>query len=150
MAAVYSPAYVSNQYRALQQLYRWLTDEEEIETNPLARMRPPLVPEQPFAVHTADQLAALLHTCSDKDFARRRDLAILSIFIDRVGAANHASDQRRHLHTRGTGPARHAQMGTRQLAEASARAERDRRHQASGRHQARILEPREAHRIVMR
>lgn len=80
--ATRSAGYANNQYRALQQLWRWLTDEEEIEHNPFTRMRPPMVPEQPVPVVEADRLAALLGTCKGKDFVSRRDTAILAVFID--------------------------------------------------------------------
>jgi integrase/recombinase XerC len=39
-------------YRALQQLMRWLLDEEEIDRSPMERMRPPIVPERPVPVLT--------------------------------------------------------------------------------------------------
>ena len=38
-----SPATASARYKQLQALYRWLEDEEEIEVNPMTRMRPPMV-----------------------------------------------------------------------------------------------------------
>src|SRR3954453_5321084 len=78
LAAERSAGYTSNQYRALQQLWCWLTDEEEVEADPFTRMRPPLVPEQPVPVLRPDQLSALLATCAGKDFTSRRDLALLS------------------------------------------------------------------------
>jgi site-specific recombinase XerC len=41
----YSAAYASNQYRALQQFFKWLTAEEEVP-DPMTGMRPPRVPEE--------------------------------------------------------------------------------------------------------
>ena len=35
----YSDAYASNQFRALQQFFRWLADEEELP-DPMAGLRP--------------------------------------------------------------------------------------------------------------
>jgi site-specific recombinase XerC len=32
--------------RALQQFFSWLLDEEEIPASPMARLRPPKIPEQ--------------------------------------------------------------------------------------------------------
>jgi site-specific recombinase XerD len=45
LTATYSPAYASNQYRALQAWFHWLADEEEIP-NPMAGMTPPAVPQK--------------------------------------------------------------------------------------------------------
>jgi site-specific recombinase XerD len=56
-------------YRALQQLMRWLLDEEEIDRSPMERMRPPIVPEKPVPVLTEAQLRALL--ASAKRLVRR-------------------------------------------------------------------------------
>jgi site-specific recombinase XerD len=42
----YSSAYASNQYRALQQFFKWLAGEEEIP-DPMAGLKPPHVPESP-------------------------------------------------------------------------------------------------------
>jgi hypothetical protein len=33
-------------FRALQQLFGWLGDEEELEVSPMAKMKPPLVPQR--------------------------------------------------------------------------------------------------------
>jgi hypothetical protein len=38
-----NPAYASNQFRALQQFFKWLAFEEEIP-DPMAGLRPPHVP----------------------------------------------------------------------------------------------------------
>ena len=45
----YSSAYASNQYRALQQFFKWLAGEEEIP-DPMAGLKPPHVPEKPVPV----------------------------------------------------------------------------------------------------
>jgi site-specific recombinase XerD len=39
-----SPATVARHYRSLQQLFRWLELEEEIEQSPFVKMSPPAVP----------------------------------------------------------------------------------------------------------
>jgi site-specific recombinase XerD len=38
---------VATRYRRLRVLYRWLEEEEEILANPMAKMKPPIIPEQP-------------------------------------------------------------------------------------------------------
>jgi site-specific recombinase XerD len=77
-----SPATAAVRYRSLQQLFRWLVDEEEIAASPMARMRPPKVPEQPVAVLTVDEQRRLLATCEGRSFEDRRDAAIFRVFID--------------------------------------------------------------------
>jgi hypothetical protein len=42
-----APATVSFRYRALQQWFKWLTDEDELDVDPMAKMKAPQVPEQP-------------------------------------------------------------------------------------------------------
>lgn len=44
-------------YRALQQLMKWLL-EEEVDRSPMERIRPPIVPENPVPVLTEGQLRA--------------------------------------------------------------------------------------------
>jgi site-specific recombinase XerD len=76
------PATVAFRYRSLQEWFKWLVEEDELQADPMARMKPPHVPEQPVPVLSPDQLRALLATCSGKDYTDRRDHAILRLFID--------------------------------------------------------------------
>jgi integrase len=46
LLALYSDAYAYQQFRALQQFFRWLAAEEEI-ADPMARLRPPKVERKP-------------------------------------------------------------------------------------------------------
>jgi site-specific recombinase XerD len=75
----YSDAYVNNQYRALQQFFRWFSDEEELP-NPMAKMKPPKVGEKVVPVFTAEELSSLAKTCKGKTFIERRDKAIIELF----------------------------------------------------------------------
>lgn len=77
-----APATASFRFRALQQLFKWLAAEDEIDVDPIAGMDPPVVPEQPVAVLELDDLKLLLKACDGKGFAERRDTAILRLFID--------------------------------------------------------------------
>jgi len=45
-------------------------------------MKPPQLPDQPTPVLTDDQLRRLLKSCDGRDFADRRDTAIIRLFID--------------------------------------------------------------------
>ncbi|HTU76743.1 MAG TPA: tyrosine-type recombinase/integrase [Trebonia sp.] len=74
----YSSAYASNQYRALQQFFKWLAAEDDL-TDPMAGLRPPPVPKKLVPVFTDDELARLEKTCAGRSFAQRRDTAIIAV-----------------------------------------------------------------------
>jgi site-specific recombinase XerD len=76
------PATVAQRFRSLQQFFKWLAEEGEIRETPMARMRPPVVPETPPPVLRPEQLRALLATCAGTDFQHRRDAAIIRLFLD--------------------------------------------------------------------
>lgn len=77
-----APATVAQRYRSLQQFFKWLVTEGELEVSPMLHLRPPMVPETPPPVLNADQLRALLRTCEGTSFEERRDMAILRLFLD--------------------------------------------------------------------
>jgi site-specific recombinase XerD len=76
-----SPATAHQRYRGLRQFFKWLLEEGEITTNPMANMKPPILPEKPVPVVEAEKLRKLLADC-DSSFEGRRDEAILRVFID--------------------------------------------------------------------
>lgn len=80
--ALVKPATVSVQFRALQQFWKWAAAEEEVAISPMAGMRPPIVPEEPPAVLTAEQLKRLLRVCEGQSFLARRDIAIVRLLLD--------------------------------------------------------------------
>ena len=43
----WKPATANNRYRGLQSYFNWLEEEGEIKTSPMARMKPPRIPEPP-------------------------------------------------------------------------------------------------------
>ncbi len=75
----YSGAYASNQFRALQQFFKWFSAEEEIP-DPMAGLKPPHVPEKPVPVFAADDLAKLERACAGRSFQQRRDAAVIAVF----------------------------------------------------------------------
>lgn len=79
--AVWKPATVSIDYRSLQQFFLWAIDEGEIDQSPMARMRPPRVPQTPPDVVTDVAWEKLLDACRGKDFESRRDTAVLWLFM---------------------------------------------------------------------
>ena len=84
LAAEYSDSYANNQFRALQQFFKWLAteDPDAPRRNPMAGLRPPKIDEKLVPVFTAAELAALLATCKGGGFEARRDCAVLSLFRD--------------------------------------------------------------------
>lgn len=77
------PATAHNRYRGCHAFFRWLLEEGEIRDNPMERMKPPRLPEEPPPVLREAELRALLAVCErDKTFAGRRDEAVLRIFMD--------------------------------------------------------------------
>jgi site-specific recombinase XerD len=77
-----APASAATRYRSLQQFFRWLDDEGEIDSSPMAKMRRPIIPEQPVPVLADDQIRRLLESCAGRDFRNRRDIAIIRLFLD--------------------------------------------------------------------
>ncbi len=75
-------ATAATRYRGLVQLFGWLHREGEIAENPMLRVDPPRVEEQPVPVLSEGDLRALLAVCDGRGFDDRRDTAILRLFID--------------------------------------------------------------------
>ena len=75
----YSNAYASNQYRALQQFFKWLAAEDGLP-NPMAGLQPPRVPGKLVPVFTGEELTRLEQACAGRSFAQRRDTAIIAVF----------------------------------------------------------------------
>ena len=78
----FKPATAASKYRSLQQLFRWLLEEGEITESPMRRMRPPHVPEEPVPILSEEQLRSLFKACEGRLFEDRRDMAIISLFLD--------------------------------------------------------------------
>ena len=72
----------ATRYKVLRILYAWLEEEEEITASPMAKMRPPIVPEQSVPIVPEDGLRRLLAACAGKHFEGRRDTAIVMFLLD--------------------------------------------------------------------
>jgi site-specific recombinase XerD len=90
----YKPGTALTRYQDLQQFFKWCVDEGEVDTSPMIRMTPPLLPEVTTPVLSDDQARRLVATCEPRRAAKDtlfddlRDAAILRMFIDtgmRVG-----------------------------------------------------------------
>jgi site-specific recombinase XerD len=76
------PTTARDYYSSLRAFFHWLIAEGEITDSPMARMKPPRVPEEPPAVLSEDQLRSLLKACSGREFDQVRDTAIVMLLID--------------------------------------------------------------------
>ncbi len=72
-----APATLRSRWIALRNLYGWLTEEEEIDTNPMLRVKMPKANPKPVEVLTTDDLTALLKACQGTGFQDRRDMALI-------------------------------------------------------------------------
>jgi site-specific recombinase XerD len=82
LLARFKPATASNRYRALARLFDFLVEEGELEHSPMARMKPPTVPEVSVPVVSDTDLAKLLQAAAGRTFEDRRDTAMLRLLID--------------------------------------------------------------------
>jgi integrase/recombinase XerC len=73
---------VVTRYRCLQQWFRWLVDEDELDVSPMAKMRAPKLTETVTPVFSEDDLRNLLAVTSGRTWLDRRDHAIIRVFID--------------------------------------------------------------------
>lgn len=78
----WKPATGNNWYRGLQAYFGWLLEEGEVKNSPMARMKPPLVPEASPGILDLEDLRKLLTACEGQGFDNRRDMAIIRILLD--------------------------------------------------------------------
>jgi site-specific recombinase XerD len=78
-----APSTAHNRFRGAQAFFGWALEEGEIRESPMARMKPPKLPETPPPVLREPELRAILAGCErDKTWLGRRDEAILRVFMD--------------------------------------------------------------------
>jgi len=76
------PATASVRFRAVQQFFRWAREEGEISESPMSRMHPPIVPDEPPPVLDDNAMRRLLAVTAGRDFASRRDHALILLLAD--------------------------------------------------------------------
>jgi len=69
-------------FRVLRTFYRWLQAEGVRDDNPMARLKPPKLPQKPLDPLSMDTLKALLATCERRTFHGDRDRAALLCLLD--------------------------------------------------------------------
>jgi integrase/recombinase XerC len=77
-----APSTAATYYKVLRVLYAWLVEEQEIQVDPMARMKPPLVPAKPVPIVPADGLKRLFAACAGASFEARRDTALVMLLLD--------------------------------------------------------------------
>jgi site-specific recombinase XerD len=80
-----SPSTAAVRYRSLQQLYGWAVRDGLIDTNPMAPMRPPTIPEKPVPVVSVEELRRLLKACEGREFLELRDSALIRLMLEPGG-----------------------------------------------------------------
>lgn len=82
LAGQHSPATVRGRYMAVKLFLNWCRAEGELDTDPLANVPQPKVPERLAATLSKSQLQALLDDCAGPDFADVRDRALVLLLAD--------------------------------------------------------------------
>jgi site-specific recombinase XerD len=82
LLAKFKPATANNRYRGVASFFNWAAEEGEIPVSPMAKMKPPKVPEVPVDVVAEADLKKLLKACDGKELEQRRDTAIIRLFVD--------------------------------------------------------------------
>ncbi len=86
--ANWKPTTAHVRFRSLKTFFRWCLQEGEIEADPMSRVKPPKLPDEPPEVPSEVEVKKLLNACSGGDFTARRDTAIVRLLLDtgmRVG-----------------------------------------------------------------
>jgi site-specific recombinase XerD len=74
-----TPSTLRSRWIALRNLYGWAFDEDEITTNPMARVKVEKGNPPPIQVLSETDLAAMLKACEGTGFFERRDLALIRV-----------------------------------------------------------------------
>ncbi|GLI02986.1 tyrosine-type recombinase/integrase [Phytohabitans aurantiacus] len=77
-----SAATALNKHKALQQFFRWLAEDGEIERSPMEHVRQPKTPQPMIPIIHSDDTRRLLDVCRDRDFTSLRDKAIMRLLAN--------------------------------------------------------------------
>lgn len=77
-----APATVHNRFRGLQRFFNWLVDRRRDYRSPMAKMRPPRLPQRLPRVLGLDEVRAVLDTCRGDSLEDKRDAALIRLFFD--------------------------------------------------------------------
>jgi integrase/recombinase XerC len=71
-----------NKHKALQQFFKWLRTEEEIDRSPMDRVPQPITPQKLIPVMRDDDTKKLLDACKGKGFVQLRDEALIRLYYN--------------------------------------------------------------------
>jgi integrase/recombinase XerC len=77
-----SPQTVSIDWRVIHVFIKWLVDEEELGSDPMARMHGPRQKITPIPILSDKELGALVRACEGRTLRDRRDMALVRLAID--------------------------------------------------------------------
>lgn len=77
-----SASTVAVRHRSLQQFFRWAEEERIAVPSPMAKMKPPKIPERPVAVVPEEDVRRMLKEADGRDFDDLRDTAIITLLYD--------------------------------------------------------------------
>jgi len=78
----HSPGGQHAYYRAIRAFFNWLEFEDEIDRNPIRRVRAPKVPEELLEPANLEHVRVMIETCDRKNALGCRDLAIILTLLD--------------------------------------------------------------------
>ena len=82
LLARWKPNTANNRYRGLQQFFKWCEEEGEVKESPMARMKPPKVPEESPPIRSEHELSRLPTASEGTTFRDRRDMALVTLSLD--------------------------------------------------------------------
>ncbi|TMR41522.1 tyrosine-type recombinase/integrase [Actinomadura geliboluensis] len=85
-------ATVKSRQAAVRRFSAWLADEDEIDADHLAGLKPPKLDVKVIPELTEDQLKALLKACQGKDMRDRRDEALVRLMVETAARAGEVVD----------------------------------------------------------
>ncbi|MET8040658.1 tyrosine-type recombinase/integrase [Micromonospora sp. NPDC005215] len=71
-----------NKHKGLQQFFKWLLVEEEIDRSPMDRVRQPKTPQKLIPIMRDEDTKKLLDACKGKTFPHLRDEAIIRLYYN--------------------------------------------------------------------
>ncbi|GAA3357947.1 tyrosine-type recombinase/integrase [Saccharopolyspora gregorii] len=87
-----SRATALNKHKCLQQFFRWLVEEEEIDRSPMERIRQPKKDVKLIPVMGQAETKKLLGECKGKDFVSLRDEAIIRLYCNTGARLSEVAD----------------------------------------------------------
>jgi site-specific recombinase XerD len=75
----WKPKTAQVRYGDIRQFFNWCLEDGECDAHPMARMKPPAVPEVPVPVVPDADLKRLFKTCEGTTFEKRRDAAMFRV-----------------------------------------------------------------------